>query len=77
MIKEFDILKGIEFEESLRFDLTFLKIKYNNEWCSIPKFYTGMNYKGTPIILEEVLFDTGNEAGYSQILKFLIVKWIY
>jgi hypothetical protein len=68
MIREFDILKGIEFKESLRYDLSLLKLKYNNEWGSIPKFDTGLNYKGTPIILEDVLFDTGNEAGYSQIV---------
>ncbi|MHA1248357.1 MAG: hypothetical protein ACTSRP_00050 [Candidatus Helarchaeota archaeon] len=68
MIREFDILKGIEFKKSLRFDLSLLKIKYNNEWRRIPKFNTGMTYKGIPIILEDVIFDTGNEAGYCQIV---------
>lgn len=65
-----DLSKGAGFEGRLRFDLNHIKIKYNSEWKEIPKFETEAEYFiGTkklilPIMLEDVLFDTGNEAGY-------------
>ncbi len=69
MFDEIDISKAIEIEGHLRFDLDLLKIKYNNKWRSIPK--TG-EFKGIPVILEDILFDTGNEAGYCVIIGAFI-----
>jgi len=65
MFDEIDDSKAIKIEGHLRFDTDLLKIKYNNKWMSIPK--TG-EFKGIPVILEDILFDTGNEAGYCVII---------
>lgn len=66
MFDGIDYSKAIEIQGSLRFDIDLLKIKYQNEWCHLPK---DGEYNGIPTVLEDVLFDTGNEAGYCLIIS--------
>jgi len=61
MFDEIDFSKAIEIQGILRFDINLLKIKYQDEWRNIPKEGKLGNI---PVILDDVLFDTGNEAGY-------------
>ncbi|MHA1437826.1 MAG: hypothetical protein ACTSPD_09615 [Promethearchaeota archaeon] len=66
MFDGIDFSKAIEIEGRLRFDINLLKIKYQDEWYNLPKYG---EYKGIPVELSDVLFDTGNEAGYCQIIS--------
>lgn len=56
MLKESDILKGIDFKNELRFSINFLRIWYNNEFQGIPEFDSGMQSLGDPITLKYVLY---------------------
>jgi len=75
MFDRIDISRGVPFKDKLRFDLNeyILKIKHNSEWQMIPKLDANMKHKEIPIILEDVLFDTGNEANYC-IMPFCYYK---
>lgn len=71
MIDGFNIEEGLIFRQRLRFDLDYLKIRYNNQWKNIPKFETEVEYeldsgktRKQYVELTDILFDTGNEAGY-------------
>lgn len=66
MFDGIDFSKAIEIEGQLRFEINFLKIKYQDEWYNLPK---NGEYRGIPVVLADVLFDTGNEAGYCQIIS--------
>lgn len=66
MFDGIDFSKAIEIEGQLRFDIDLLKIKYQDEWYNLPK---SGEYRGIPVGLSDILFDTGNEAGYCQIIS--------
>jgi len=76
MLNSIDISLGIPFEDKLRFDLYeyILKIKYGNDWLMIRKYVS--KYKKIPIILEDVLFDTGNESNCCRIPGFFFEEFI-
>ncbi len=63
MLKESDILEGIDFKGRLRFSINYLEIWYNEEFQKIPEFNSGIQSLGDPITLKYVLFDTGNKEG--------------
>jgi hypothetical protein len=71
MFEGFDFSDGINFTKRLRFDLSHLEIRYNHEWREFPKFESRAEDKNIGYIskvkLTDVLFDTGNEAGYCHI----------
>ena len=66
MFDDIDFSKAIEIQGNLRFDINLLRINYQGGWYDIPK--TGY-FNDIPVILEDVLFDTGNEAGYCLIIS--------
>lgn len=78
MINSIDISLGIPFKDKLRFDLYeyILEINYGNDWLMIRKFVSKYKHKEIPIILEDVLFDTGNEANCCRIPGFFFEEFI-
>jgi hypothetical protein len=66
MFGDIDFSKAIEIQGNLRFDINLLKIYYQSGWYGIPK---AGYFNNIPVILEDVLFDTGNEAGYCLIIS--------
>ena len=72
MLNSIDISIGIPFKNELRFDLYeyILKIEYGNDWPMIRKFVSKYKHKEIPIILEDILFDTGNAANCCRIPGF-------
>lgn len=65
MFDDIDFSEAIEIQGNLRFDINLLEIKYQGGWYDIPK---AGYFNDIPVILEDVLFDTGNEAGYCLII---------
>ena len=76
MLKQSDILKGIDFKRKLRFSINFLRIWYNNEFQKIPEFDSGIKSLGAPITLKYILFDTGNEEGNCNLMFHYYKKFI-
>ncbi len=70
MLNSIDISMGIPFRDELRFDLNeyILKIEYQDDWPMMRKIVSIHNK--IPIILEDTLFDTGNESNSCRIPGF-------
>lgn len=77
MLNSIDISLGIPFKDKLRFDLYeyILKINCGNDWPMIRKFVSKIKHKEIQIILEDVLFDTGNEANCCRIPGFFFEEF--
>jgi hypothetical protein len=69
VIYDLDFSNSIELKGKLRFSIRFLQIKYKGNWFNLPN---RGEYEGVPYSLDEILFDTGNEAGYCRISSIFL-----
>ncbi len=61
--------RNIKFDSTLRFRIKYLEIKMENYFFPFPQLeFQHPNYPKITFRLEEILFDTGNEADYNLLV---------